>query len=248
VDWRGFSLLIDPPIGSLVDHANTGIQRITCQPWSDHELGLFRAFGDALAEVGLDSGVNHYTFFPLPTSSYHCTVWDGINEENLSLLSNEEGGNTLSKARERYADFLLGLPGSVKSAPPDLIPRDTFKGVIDSDPIRFRFAGLSIWGDSVLVARLIPAGETSARILDRICERRKQLDEQFAPLGRPKSPDYNPHCSLGYFLTPQGARAAAANLPQWERIFRRRTAGHQLAAVSVSAYAFTSMETFLKID
>jgi hypothetical protein len=168
------------------------------------------------------------------------TALDGVNEENLSLLSEQE--------REKYANFLLQLPGSAKGRSPDSIPKDAFNGVIGSNPIRFRFAGLSIWGESVLVARLAPVGEASARILERVCERRKQLDEQFAPLGRPKSSGYNAHCSLGYFLTPQGARAAAANLPQWERIFRRRTAGHQLAARSISAYAFTSMETFLKME
>lgn len=240
VDWRGYSWLFDNPGSSLIRHAETGLQQVACEPWVDPELGLYRALGDVLAEAGLDSATNHYTFFNLPSASYHVTALDGVNEENLSLLSEQE--------REKHANFLLQLPGSAKGRPPDSIPKDAFNGVIGSDPIQFRFAGLSIWGDSVLVARLAPVGEASARILERVCERRKQLDEQFAPLGRPKSSGYNVHCSLGYFLTPQGACAAAANLPQWESLFRRRTAGHHLAFRSISAYAFTSMETFFRIE
>ena len=238
--WRGFSYLWDNPGSSLCRHADTGLWRVACEPSTDPELALYHALNDMLAEAGLDSAVNPYSFCPLPSTSYHVTVWDGINEANLSLLSEPE--------REKFADFLLGLPRSAKRTPPNLIPPDAFDGIAGSGPVQFRFDRLTIWGDAVLVARLTPVGEASASVLKQVIEKRKQLDALFAPMGRAQSLDYTPHISLGYFTHPRGAHVAAADLPQWECILRHWNSGQLLKLHTISAYGFESMETFLKLE
>jgi hypothetical protein len=241
VPWPGITILFNNPGESYLRQPETGLEQIACDPWVDPALSLYRALGDALAEAGIDSPGNAFAFCPLPSPSYHVTAWDGVNHENLSQLVEPE--------RQKFGEFLLGLPGTARRTPPELIPPDAFRGIDGADPVRFRFAGLSIWGDSVLVARLAPADEKSAAILEQIKKRREQLDEQFAPLGRPKpQPEYHPHVSLGYFSHSRGAHAAAAELLQWESVFRRRTAGCSLTFQTISAYGFTSMINFFKLE
>ncbi|MGE3434026.1 MAG: hypothetical protein AB7O81_00060 [Blastocatellales bacterium] len=239
--WCGFSYLWDHPDESvLAHHANTGLLQVACEPWTDSKLGLYRALGDALAEVGLDSAINPFSFCPLPSTSYHVTTWDGINEENLSLLAESE--------REEFARFLLGLPESARRTPPSLIPPNAFADLLGSAPMQFKFDGLAIWGDATLVARLAPVDEPSARLLEQVKERRAQLDYRFASMGRLPSPDYAPHVTLGYFYHPEGARAAIGDLNKWEQTFLQRAAEQRIAFGSISAYGFTSMDTFLKLE
>lgn len=237
--WRGFSYLWNNPGDSLACRPDAEVAQIACEAWTDPELVLYRAFGDSLAECGLDSADNAFAFCPLPSTSYHVTAWDGINEENLSQITEPE--------REAFSDFLLGLPDSAKCAPRSLISPDAFEVIDHSTPVRLRFENLVIWGDTVLAARLAPSDDASARILKEVGDTRRGLDGRFAPTGRARSLDYAPHVSLGYFSHPGGGLAAAADLPQWQRIFRNRTNGKKLDLSSIGAYGFTSMAEFFKL-
>ena len=238
--WCGVSYLFDNPGASLAPLANTGLLQVACKTWSEPELPLYRSLGDALAKVGFDSANNPWSFCPLPSTSYHLTVWDGINDANLHEIAEPQ--------RKEFAEFLLRLPQSAKFAPPNLIPPDAFDGVVVTDPVKFQFDGLSLWGDSVLVARMAPADEKSREVLTAVCGRRKHLDERLAQIGRPASLRYTPHVSLGYFCDPRGARLAASDLPQWENVFRREAAGCEQAFPSIGAYAFESMVRFTKLE
>jgi len=238
--WCGVSYLFENPGASLHRRPDTGLLQVACKAWADPELPLYRSLGDALARVGLDSANNPWSFCPLPSASYHITCADWINEANLHEIAESQ--------RKVFAEFLLQLPQSAKLAPPNLIPPDAFDGVIGVDPVKFQFDGLSLWGDSVLVARMAPADKKSKEVLAAICERRKHLNEKFAPIGRPASLKYTPHVSLGYFCDPRGAHLAANDLLHWEGVFRRQTAGCVQAFPSIRAYAFESMATFLKLE
>ncbi|MGH9753456.1 MAG: hypothetical protein ACREA2_11790 [Blastocatellia bacterium] len=238
--WCGFSYLWDNPGASLRRRAETEPLQIACEPWKDPELGLYCALWDSLAEVGLDSTNNPYSFCPLPSSSYHVTAWDGINEENLNLIAEPK--------RERFAKFMLELPKSAKQPSPGLVDQNAFDECLGTGLVQFEFDSLKLWDDAVLVAQLAPAGQTSEQAMEQVKERRKHLDEKFASIGRAKSLSYAPHVSLGYFNHPGAARNAREQALHWEGIFRRRAARHLLAFQSISAYAFESMASFLKMD
>ena len=249
--WCGVSYLFDNPGASLARLASTGLLQVACKPWSDPELPLYRSLGDALAEVGLHSADNPWSFCPLPSISYHVTVWDGINDGNLHKIAEPE--------RKEFAEFLLHLPQSAKFSPPNLIPADAFDGLVVIDPVvidpvvtgpvKFQFEGLSLrWRDSVLVAKLAPVGEKSKELLAAIRGRRKHLDERLAKIGRPASLRYTPHVSLGYFCDPGGARLARKYLPQWAKVFRCQAGRCEQAFPSIGAYAFESMMQFIKLN
>jgi hypothetical protein len=238
--WCGVSYLFENPGVSLHRRPDTGLLQVACKAWVDPELPLYRSLNGAMARLGLDSANNPWSFCPLPSTSYHITCADWINDANLHEIAEPQ--------RKEFAEFLLQLPQSAKLPPTNLIPADAFDGIVGPDPVRFQFDGLSLWGDSVLVARVAPADEKSEEVLAAICERRKHLDERFAPIGRPASMKYIPHVSLAYASDPRGARLAANDLPHWEDVFRRQTAGCVQAFPAIAAMAFQSMAEFIKLE
>ena len=80
--FRGFSLLFDNPGPGLSTLAR-GLDKIDCDIDAHRGVGLYRGLATALAEIGHDLLLNAYLLCPLPTCSYHVTVWDGINDGNV---------------------------------------------------------------------------------------------------------------------------------------------------------------------
>jgi hypothetical protein len=237
--YRGFSLLFDNPGEHTLSPMAGQFRRIDCQVHADPGLALYAKLATSVEKIvlpALDPGIS---FSALPAYSYHVTVWDGFNDGNRK------------KVVERYqpdlADFLLGLPVS-------LHPGCKFTALPESSPlvghwyVAFQFDRLSVWGNSVLVARLKPADDRSLEACSDIAEHRIQIYEKIESefgLGGWRS-GYAPHVSLGYFWNEPGARAAASQEDRWTEEFKHEIGSDLIRFDSVSLYGFLDMETYFK--
>src|SRR5262249_36573739 len=152
-------------------------------------------------QIGKEMLTNTYSFCPLPTASYHVTVWDGCNDGNLAEAA--------EASRHPFHLLLDGLPGSLVAAPEQLRLITASPLVSTEWNIRFTFGRLRKWGDAVLVCALVPADAASERTLDGLVEERASLTRLFrAAHGIGPSEEYFPHVTVGYFANRGAARAA----------------------------------------
>lgn len=218
--FPGFSLLFDNPDAP--------------------DLDLYRRLAAALGELDRDQSLRRHLLCPLPPASYHTTVWDGINAENLAEVT--------AALQPEWAAFMQGLPETLPSPPPSICT--VTKAPLmkqPAAPIQFRFDRLCLWGDAVLVARLAPADDTSAACLDELCAARADLSGTARQtLGISAGPDYEPHVSLGYFANRTLGRQAQALLADWSAHFEARLSGSVITYRSIGLYAFTDMANFFK--
>lgn len=218
--FPGFSLLFDNPDASGLD--------------------LYRRLAAALAELDRDQSLRRLLLCPLPPASYHTTVWDGINTENLAEVT--------AALQPEWTAFLQGLPETLPSPPPSICPVTEAPLMTQpAAPIRFRFDRLCLWGDAVLVARLAPADGTSAARLNELCAARADLSSTARQtLGISAGPDYEPHVSLGYFANRTLGQQAQASLTDWSAHFEAHLSGSMITYTSIGLYAFTDMANFFK--
>ena len=85
--YNGFSLLFDNPDNGFSPLGGVGgfdiPMKLDSVP-SDPALILYQVFIDALNNIDINLLTNTYLFCPLPPSTYHVTVWDGLNVGNIS--------------------------------------------------------------------------------------------------------------------------------------------------------------------
>ena len=239
--FRGFSLLFDNPGNSLIsmDH---NLAQICCSPSSSETdpLELYWALEQSLEEIGGHLLTTNYLFCPLPSSSYHLTVLDGINDGNISNIS--------VKYRPEIIKFIDRIPNSISR-----IFSSWAKPIQNSrlltcvfPRITFRFYKLEIWDQQVLIARLIPQ-ENLVKSLKLIELSRYDLAEILLKEFKIKSfPEYSPHISLGYFANQEDAQKAIPWLSNWNNNFARNLAGKTISFSTISLYAFTDMSTYFK--
>ena len=162
-------------------------------------FSLFRALRDGLHSIGGEVLTHSYLFCPLPAASYHVTVWDGLNDANVTYVNPVH--------REEAARFLRELPESLFAS--DLLDEVAASALITQTDwgIRLRFEQLEKWSNVSLVARLAPADEDSADSLKSLSNARAQLSATFHRRYH-VSPNesYVPHVSLGYFANEQQAK------------------------------------------
>ena len=237
--FRGFSLLFDNP-GDSVSPMGKDLLKLDCSVDTNPGLALYHSLVTSLDKIGRDSLVDNYSFCPLPPSSYHVTVWDGLNDGN---------------AEKVFPDHCLDL-GSFLQGLPDSLPAHTrFTGEIDDSPlllrtgwtIAFTFDRLTKWGNRVLVARLAPAGGDSEREFRRIVADRNDLSVRFQERFGFQSTGYSPHVSLGYFANAKQAEMATPQVDRWTDAFRGDAGDVAVAFTSISLYGFTDMATFFKV-
>jgi hypothetical protein len=233
-DFRGFSFLADPSPRDLAEES-PGILTIRNVSGSNE---LYDALGDIILGpwgAGLEE---EFIFCRLPHSSYHVTIKDGVNDDNLDLLEPD--------AATALRHFFRGLP-DVLSSPAPFLP--SFSSISLSSPLRFRFAKLSLWNRSTLVSRLQPMDSESRLVLSEIEQCREELGRQWkAAYGLPVSqePSWAPHITLGYFPNPDIVRVSEARLGQWSEHVSARLENAESEFKSVSLYAFRDMATFVK--
>ncbi len=236
-----FSLLFDNPGKPLVQKEDGGLPKICVSPVKDEEGDLAFYFGieKALEKIGRDLVIQTYHFCPLPTSSYHVTVWDGINNDNISSVKLD--------VRSEWSAFLEGLPNSL-SAPPALM--NVIKGsnlMQWNEKISFQFEKLMLWGNQVLVARLRPADTSSKQNIEELIRHRADLSNIAEQKFRvPFSQSYAPHISLGYFANQEYAYLAHGRIEQWKENFMAELTDSVITYTSLDIYGFTDMASFYK--
>ncbi len=236
--FSGFSLLFDNPGVSTTRSRN--FLRIACSAASGGPLDLYFRLGKAIEKLERDLLIKTYLFCPLPPSSYHMTVWDGINFDNISAVH--------TAIRSDWTAFLQDVPNALGTPP------ESMAVVTDSDlahtsfgSIGFRFKKLTIWGNQVLVARLSPADEMSETKLKILSATRTKLcDLATNDLGVSPSRRYSPHISLGYFADREHGQLAHAHMENWAERFRKHLATSVITYTSLNTYAFTDMASYFK--
>lgn len=236
--FRGFSLLFDNPGNSLTPH---GMRLdLTCDVDTDTNLAFYKTLRDSLESLGCDLLTNTYLFCPLPSHSYHVTVWDGGNDANVE--------NAMNPRRQELEEFLARLPNAI--CHPNMFTEmaATSPLVTNRDwNLRFRFDRLTKWANAVLVGRLAPADEASTNVLNWIIEERSRLTKRFRQtFGIGPSDMYSPHVSLGYFANQEEAQLVSPSIEEWSCLFTERMNGLVLPFCSISVYGFTDMATFFK--
>ncbi|MCW5619810.1 MAG: hypothetical protein KIS79_01710, partial [Burkholderiales bacterium] len=177
---------------------------------------------------------------PLPPSSYHVTVWDGINTGNEAKLHQE--------LRREWSAFLSAIPDALHRLPRTMRVV-TESALVDESfgEIAFRFDELTIWGDEVLAARLAPIDEVSSRRLNALSEARAALGaEAKRRLGIDTRPGYSPHVTLGYFANRECGVLAHGQLSEWADRFGEALTDSSIVFSSLALYAFTDMVNFYK--
>ena len=237
-DFRGYSLLFDNPGQSLTPSG--ALLVLNCQVEIDPELGFYKALNLALTNIGREMLIRSYLFCPLPPPSYHVTVWDGGNNANSASAA--------SAHRSELEAQLRGLPLSLPQ-------KNTLTDVVLGSPLAgfqgdliFRFDRLLKWGNSVLVARIIPTEECEDRY-QQMVDLRAGLSSEFEKLsGIKASPRYSPHVSLGYFANQEAAQQATSCIDEWTAMVRQQIGNERLCFRSMSLYGFTDMAHFFKAN
>jgi hypothetical protein len=231
--FRGFTVLFDNPGASYTPAG----QRLLLT--TDPMLTFYSALRERLVALDLDLLTATYLFCPLPPLSFHVTACDGGNDMTLGHLPNER--------RAMLAQFLDGMPDSLRSAESAIALTAQSPLVTQSWPLRFRFDRLAIWSHSALVATLAPADAASAEQLLGFLAARRALNaanrEQY---GFSANEVFVPHVTLGYFANREGAELAQARVPAWQEQFAVALAGESIQFESVSLYGFTDLATFFK--
>jgi hypothetical protein len=236
--FRGFSFLFDNPGNSF--RSKGDVEEIACVPEAEGELTFYGKLQEAIPKTGGSRLINEYLFCPLPVASYHVTVCDGINADNLDMVPEEH--------RADLAAFLRGLPSSLRQMPISLRSiTESELAVCSVGRITFGFKKLTIWGNKVMVARLKPADTESAECLSELEKTRAVLCERMEKVfGIKMSHGYSPHVSLGYFANLERAELASGQLAQWTEKFNDTMSTVTISFESLSLYGFTDMATFFR--
>jgi len=237
--YRGFSLLFDNP-GESVSPMGEGLARLNCSVNTSSSLQLYSALAGLLDKIGRDLLMNTYLFCPLPSYSYHVTVWDGPNDGNAR--------NVPPRYRPNLEDFLAGLPNS-------LLGNNGFTTEVYDSPLvlrrgwtlEFKFDRLTKWGNQVLVARLAPADKDSEATLRGITADRTDLTTDLQErFGVKTTNGYSPHVSLGYFANREFADLSTPQIDHWTDMVKKEAGNLTITFSSISLYGFTDMATFFK--
>ncbi|MEM7222410.1 MAG: hypothetical protein AAF495_05490 [Pseudomonadota bacterium] len=240
-NWQpfpGFSFLFDNPTGAL--SIKNGYGKIDVDVASSPALELYAAISRAVENIEPATLAQRFQFFALPSSTYHVTVWDGVNKGNLDSLHKE--------AREEFEScYSEGTKSLLPSWPPfgqSLDYRKWFEGIGD---IRFEYSSLLSRDNTVLVVELKPADTFSVGVLDSIRVRRAELDAYFAKLGKPENYEYRAHVAVGYFANEESGKAGTLQyMDRWIKEFHEQVRGTKIEFTTIDLYAFTDMVTYVK--
>jgi hypothetical protein len=237
--FPGFSLLFDNPGKQNLSPMGDHFWRVDCKVHTDPYLGLYSKLRTSVEKIVLPALYPRLSFVELPACSYHVTVWDGLNEGNKEKVS------------ERYqpdlANFLMGLPGTLRPSSKFTAPLES-SPLVGDWPITFQFERLSVFGNSVLVARLKPVGKKSQHTYNEIKKLRRKLYKEFESefgLDDWRS-SYDPHISLGYFGNEQSCEAALSEKDHWTEKFIKEIGSESIHFNSISLYGFLDMKTYFK--
>jgi mannose-6-phosphate isomerase-like protein (cupin superfamily) len=229
---RGISYICDNP-GAAIEENGLPVLR---SQMDDVNLPLYRVLAQAIEKIGKEQLVASHGVCVTPPKSYHVTVQDVLHYGNIHLIRQPE--------RSVFEDAFARLPVSVVAPLPTQFPPTTLP-LSGRWKLRFRVSEIAVLhSQAALIARLTPVDEESERAMAQIEQRRRELDEQFAAIGKPPNPAWAPHITLGYFANPELALEAAAHVERWSETAAICTLGQIIEFGSISLYAFTTMDQF----
>ena len=234
--YNGFSLLFDNPDNGFSPlQQNVALMKLDSTS-SHPTLELYQAFVDALNSIDTHLLTHTYLFCPLPPSTYHVTVWDGLNVGNLVDVAPVE--------QEKWGDFVRNLPNTFHEN--SEFTRWTCASALTQNSdwnITFQYDTLHKWSSGMGIL-LKPADQESKRLLKEIENRREELYRNFPTII--KYSEYAPHVTLGYFANIESAQLAAPLVADWAKIFEEAARDLTITYHSISLYGFTDMITFFK--
>ena len=236
--FNGFSLLFDNADNHLMPMAKD-LRKLDFALESNPDLRLFKMLADTVNSVGQQLLIHTYLFCPLPPSSYHVTVLDGLNEGNLHQVND--------KHRPAIDDFLKNLPDS-------FLTNKRFNSIVEESlllnrkdwNIQFKLDRLLNWGNQSVVASLLPVAPYSANYAAFVEEHRILAGKIRNEFGIHVSSDFYPHLTLGYFGNAQLAKIFTSQISEWTSFLKNEMAECTIAFNSISLYGFTDMITFFK--
>lgn len=237
--FHGFSLIFDNPGKHSLFPVDDHFWRIDCQVHTDPWLGLYSKLRTSVKKIVLAAPRPSFSFSELPAYSYHVTVWDGLNEANKERV--------FKRFQADLAHFLVGLPDTLRHSS-EFTALSQSSLLVNNLNITFQFEKLSVFGNSVLVARLKPADEDSQQVYNKIEKHRRELYKRFERefgLSDWRS-SYDPHISLGYFGNEESGETAASKKAHWTEKFKNAIGSEPIHFRSVSLYGFLDMKTFFK--
>ena len=230
----GFSYLFDAPGEQHYKSLAPESRLLDCR--LDASVPLFVHLDQAWAGLRQSLG-DRFLLAALPSTSWHTTVWDGVNQDNCGSLS--------ADAQVAFQDVLGRLPGSLSDLPYGELMAHEFGVELPAEGIRFCFDRLDIWGSEALVAALRPADERSESALQKIGDRRRALDDACrSAFGKPRNFDFAPHVSLGYFPNGRMADLAREEVHAAGVTLRAELGDAEISYPSIKLYAFNDMATF----
>jgi len=214
--------------------------KVDCLLDGNEDLKLYEGLVRFLDEIGRPWLTNTYLLCPLPSYSYHVTVWDGLNDDSVQ--------NVLPSYRLKLESLLRNLPDS-------LLTEDEFTSAIHCSPLftgsdwfmTFKFDKLAKWGNQVLVARLMPADQETEKGFRRIVNEREALSARFREQFEVEMRSgYTPHVTLGYFANEEYAELATPEVDRWTELAREIVGHRTITFDSIDLYGFVDMVTFFK--
>ena len=238
--FHGFSILFNNPDDHCLQQ-HSGTLYLANDVSNDTALYFYKLLHECLTQLNIDFLTNTFLFCPLPPSTYHVTLFGGLNHRHVSQVN--------SQYQAMVDDWLKGLPQSFCITPDDIFQLPAASALCTKRDwnINFRFNGLQIWNNTVLVATLRPDTD-SVMIFNQLCEERRQLSQQihqrFGVMTDTET--YQPHVSLGYFANEEGARRALNYYNDWNKSFNDLLQDSILSFNNANIYGLTDMITFLK--
>jgi hypothetical protein len=239
--FPGFSFLFDNPGNSLKSMGQ--YQKIHVDETCISEIDLYAKLSQAVSHIDANALAQRFNFFALPPSTYHVTVWDGINRGIEDRLAPE--------VRDQFRNhFANGIDGVLASWPP-FGDHSNYSNWFDSvGTIRLRYRGLRARGSTVLVVELEadPADSASCKEFEALCRLREDLDGYFAEnYKKIENNPLRPHVAIGYFADFNlGNSALFRHMDAWMAEFDRIASGSVIEFKRIGLYAFSDMVTYFK--
>ena len=225
--FPGFSLLFD--IGAEHHKQDELLEHL------DYTSGI--PVFDVLAhevQTGLKE-LSQHSFCPLPKSSYHVTVWDGLNCENSSSLN--------LAGQDKFRTAVLKLPESLTVIASEFADCEFPEGTI-----KFCIEAMEVRGTAI-VAALTSEGKAMQSALTEVERFREALSKDWQDrFGKPLLLPWRPHISLGYFADLATVPAALSILEERQVQFLAPLAGLRLELNHISLYGFSDMASFFKTN
>ncbi len=216
--FRGVSLLFENP-ASPAGHA------------------LYRGLQNGIHSLAQDALIEHTLFRLLPNRTHHVTVWDGVNDGNLSRV--------VPEFHSDWKHFLDTIPNTSSTDPLLQVIQQSELLQHPDWNLSLRCEQIENWSNISLVARLVPADEASAESLRQLITARDALSDVFeAKYGIRPHPDYTPHITLGYFANDQLAAASGEAVARWNTLLLEKTSGQTLSLHRVGLSLFEHMASF----